>query len=98
VSDLLEPYALKGACTDLRGGREWRHPRSTRRVTATSPPYPTTQLLPPYHWHMEVIPRPTRVADFEWGSGFCINPVPPEQAAQFLHETEVDVTASPWKK
>jgi hypothetical protein len=27
-------------------------------------------------------------------SRFYINPVPPEQAAQFLHETEVDVMAS----
>jgi UDPglucose--hexose-1-phosphate uridylyltransferase len=51
-----------------------------------------TQLLPHYHWHMEVIPRLTRVAGFEWGTGFYINPVPPEQAAQFLHETEVDVS------
>ena len=54
-----------------------------------------TQLLPHYHWHMEVIPRLTRVAGFEWGTGFYINPVPPEQAAAFLHETEVDATATP---
>ena len=27
--------------------------------------------------------------------GFSINPVPPEQAASFLHEIEVDVTATP---
>ena len=51
-----------------------------------------TQLLPHYHWHLEVIPRLTRVAGFEWGTGFYINPVPPEQAAAFLQETEVDVT------
>src|SRR5207249_2263775 len=50
------------------------------------------QELPHYHWHIEVIPRLTRVAGFEWGSGFYINPVPPEQAAGFLHETEVDVS------
>jgi UDPglucose--hexose-1-phosphate uridylyltransferase len=30
------------------------------------------------------------VAGFEWGTGFYINPVPPEQAAAFLHETEAD--------
>jgi hypothetical protein len=29
-----------------------------------------------------------------WGTGFSINPVPPEQAA-FLHDTEGDVTATP---
>ena len=51
-----------------------------------------TQSLPHYHWHIEVIPRLTRVAGFEWGTGFYINPVPPEQAAGFLHETEVDVS------
>ena len=52
-----------------------------------------TQALPHYHWHIEVIPRLTRVAGFEWGTGFYINPVPPEQAATFLRETKVDLTA-----
>ena len=37
-----------------------------------------------YHWHIEVIPRLTKVAGFEWGSGFYINPVPPEDAARVL--------------
>ena len=46
--------------------------------------------LPHYHWHIEVIPRLTKVAGFEWGSGFYINPVPPENAAGFLREIEVD--------
>jgi UDPglucose--hexose-1-phosphate uridylyltransferase len=39
-----------------------------------------------YHWHLEVIPRVTEIAGFEWGSGFYINPVPPETAAQYLRE------------
>ncbi len=39
-----------------------------------------------YHWHFEIFPRITRVAGFEWGTGFYINPVPPEDAAQFLRE------------
>jgi UDPglucose--hexose-1-phosphate uridylyltransferase len=39
-----------------------------------------------YHWHVEVIPRVTRVAGFEWGTGFYINPVPPEDAAEFLRK------------
>jgi UDPglucose--hexose-1-phosphate uridylyltransferase len=43
-----------------------------------------------YHWHFEIIPRLTRVAGFEWGSGFYINPTPPEQAAQYLRETIVE--------
>jgi UDPglucose--hexose-1-phosphate uridylyltransferase len=39
---------------------------------------------------MEIIPRLTRVAGFEWGTGFYINHVPPEQAAMVLRNTEVD--------
>ena len=39
-----------------------------------------------YHWHLEIIPRLTKVAGFEWGSGFYINPTPPEQAAQYLRD------------
>ncbi|MBI3998754.1 MAG: DUF4921 family protein, partial [Armatimonadetes bacterium] len=39
-----------------------------------------------YHWHLEIMPRLTEVAGFEWGSGFFINPVVPEDAARFLRE------------
>jgi UDPglucose--hexose-1-phosphate uridylyltransferase len=39
-----------------------------------------------FHWHLEVIPKLTRVAGFEWGSGFFINPVPPEDAAMALRD------------
>ena len=38
------------------------------------------------HWHFEIIPRLTKVAGFEWGSGFYINPTPPEDAAMYLRE------------
>jgi UDPglucose--hexose-1-phosphate uridylyltransferase len=51
------------------------------------------QTLPHFHWHIEVIPRLTRVAGFEWGTGFYINPVPPEQAAGILRETTVNFAA-----
>ena len=37
-----------------------------------------------YHWHLEIMPKLTRVAGFEWGSGFYINPTPPEAAADVL--------------
>jgi UDPglucose--hexose-1-phosphate uridylyltransferase len=37
-----------------------------------------------YHWHLELLPRVTRLAAFEWGSGWTINPVFPEQAAAVL--------------
>jgi len=41
------------------------------------------------HWHMEIIPKLTKVAGFEWGSGFYINPTPPEEAAKYLKEVEI---------
>jgi UDPglucose--hexose-1-phosphate uridylyltransferase len=42
-----------------------------------------------YHWHLEIMPKLTRVAGFEIGSGFYINPTPPEDAAQYLREIAV---------
>jgi UDPglucose--hexose-1-phosphate uridylyltransferase len=39
-----------------------------------------------FHWHLEIIPKLTQVAGYEWGSGFFINPVPPEAAAAALRE------------
>jgi UDPglucose--hexose-1-phosphate uridylyltransferase len=42
-----------------------------------------------YHWHIELMPALTQVAGFEWGSGFHINPVPPEEAAEFLRKVAV---------
>jgi len=37
-----------------------------------------------FHWHIEIMPIVTRVAGFEWGTGFHINHTPPEEAAAFL--------------
>jgi UDPglucose--hexose-1-phosphate uridylyltransferase len=51
------------------------------------------QELPHYHWHIEIIPRLTKVAGFEWGSGFYINAVPPEDAASHLRDVENSVPA-----
>jgi len=42
-----------------------------------------------YHWHIEIIPRLTKVAGFEWGTGLYINPVPPETCAEYLREAKV---------
>ncbi len=39
-----------------------------------------------FHWHIELMPRVTRVAGFEWGTGFYINPMEPERAAEFLRD------------
>ncbi|MCA9539506.1 MAG: galactose-1-phosphate uridylyltransferase [Myxococcales bacterium] len=40
--------------------------------------------VPWYRWHVQVMPKLTRVAGFEWGTGFYINPTAPEEAAEFL--------------
>ena len=48
---------------------------------------------PHYHWHIEVMPKLTKVAGFEWGSGFYICPTPPEESARFLREALVPVQA-----
>lgn len=42
-----------------------------------------------YHWHMELVPRLTQIAGFEWGTGFYINPTSPEDAAAFLREADI---------
>ena len=47
-----------------------------------------------YHWHIEIMPKLTKVAGFEWGTGFYINPTPPEESAKFLREAVIPATAS----
>jgi UDPglucose--hexose-1-phosphate uridylyltransferase len=44
-----------------------------------------------YHWYIEIMPKLTQTAGFEWGTGFYINPTPPEQAASYLREIEATV-------
>ena len=41
-----------------------------------------------FHWHFEIIPKLTKVAGFEWGSGFYINPTTPEEAAAYLRNID----------
>ncbi|RCS53005.1 DUF4921 family protein [Bremerella cremea] len=40
-----------------------------------------------YHWHVEVLPRVTVRAGFEWGTGLYVNPLSPERAAQILRDS-----------
>jgi len=42
-----------------------------------------------FHWHIEIMPKLTKVAGFEWGTGFYINPTTPEDGAIYLKEIEV---------
>ncbi len=48
-----------------------------------------TTLTHDFHWHFEIIPRLVRTAGFEWGTGFYINPTPPEDAAGYLREIDL---------
>ncbi|MCR4405567.1 MAG: galactose-1-phosphate uridylyltransferase [Anaerolineae bacterium] len=61
------------------------HVAPNTRAQAKRPGYWVT-LEQDWHWHIEIMPRLTRVAGFEWGTGFYINPVPPEDAARYLRE------------
>lgn len=70
-----------------------------RRIDITLPAFPYNFMLhtnhvdemdeTSYHWHIEIIPKLTKVAGFEWGSGFYINPTPPEEAAKYLREAQL---------
>jgi UDPglucose--hexose-1-phosphate uridylyltransferase len=42
-----------------------------------------------FHWHIEIMPRLTGIAGFEWGTGFYINPTAPEEAAKYLREVDL---------
>lgn len=42
-----------------------------------------------YHWYFELAPKIMEPTGFEWGTGFFINPTPPEDAARYLRETIV---------
>ncbi len=42
-----------------------------------------------YTWHIEIVPKLTKIAGFEWGSGFYINPVLPEESAKFMREARI---------
>lgn len=47
-----------------------------------------------YHWHVELLPRLTKQAGFEWGTGFYINPVSPEAATRYLRGEEQEAAAA----
>jgi len=41
-----------------------------------------------FHWHIEIMPKLTRIAGFEWGTGFYINPTSPELSERVLRGEE----------
>lgn len=70
--------------------------KQTDRILDT-PPYNfiihtspfTEEVNEYYHWHIEIMPKLTNIAGFEWGTGFYINPTLPEEAARFMREAKV---------
>jgi UDPglucose--hexose-1-phosphate uridylyltransferase len=56
-----------------------------RGATVKSDPWNSDQN---FLWHIDILPRLTKVAGFEWGTGFYINPVAPENATKFLRNEE----------
>lgn len=42
-----------------------------------------------YHWHVEILPKVARMAGFEWGTGFYINPTSPEEATRVLRAVKL---------
>jgi UDPglucose--hexose-1-phosphate uridylyltransferase len=48
-----------------------------------------SEPLEHYHWHFEIMPKLTQMAGFEWGTGFYINPTPPEDAARYLRGEDI---------
>ncbi len=69
---------------------------SMRRLNACIPNVPynfvlhgaplRSEALDYFHWHFEIRPKLSTIAGFEWGSGFYINSMPPEDAAQYLKD------------
>lgn len=77
---------MKGVISAIKGSL----PRPSLNYIFHTSPTPQartaelTDVAKYYHWHIEIIPKITRIAGFEWGSGFYINPVMPEDSAASL--------------
>lgn len=71
---------------DLLGDPPYNMVLQTAPSTTARPGHPEYwgTLAFDYHWHIELMPRITKMAGFEWGTGFYINPVSPEAATSFL--------------
>ncbi len=42
-----------------------------------------------YHWHLEIIPKLTKMAGFEWGTGFYVVRTDPAKAAEYLRQVTI---------
>ncbi len=88
--ELLADHELRDLGQVL-GSALWR-----LKEAASDPPYnfilhsaPFAQRsINRYHWHIEIMPKLTNPAGFEWGTGVHVNPVPPEEAAEKLRSAQ----------
>lgn len=67
---------------------EKRYPETPYNFVIHTAPSCSTDT-PEFHWRMELFPRLTKVAGFEWGSECYINPLAPEDAARELRRVGV---------
>jgi len=93
LADILSQILLR--YRDILGGPAYNLMIQTAPNATPRPGHPEYwgTLQYDYHWHIELMPRLTKVAGFEWSTGFYINPVSPERAAAFLRGEMADRTA-----
>ncbi len=86
LSEVL-PRAL-GRIKRALGNPAYNMMIQTSPITTPRADEPTnwTTISQDFCWHIDILPRLTQVAGFEWGTGFYINPVSPESATEFLRE------------
>lgn len=66
-------------------GLDWALQEPSYNLVLHTTPFDATQDDDAaFHWHMDIVPRVTRVGGLEWGTGLARVPVPPEEAAAIL--------------
>ena len=84
------PRALKRIKVGL-GNPSYNMMFQTAPVTKARPGAPNYwgTIEHDFCWRIDILPRLTQVAGFEWGTGVYINPVSPEESAEFLRGIKV---------
>jgi UDPglucose--hexose-1-phosphate uridylyltransferase len=83
--DASELGELVAMTADVTGRIERALPKPAYNVILHTEPFDIASHHH-YHWHIEIFPRLTKAAGFEWSTGCWINPHPPEQAAATLRD------------
>ncbi|MEW6522817.1 MAG: DUF4931 domain-containing protein [Bacillota bacterium] len=88
-TDRDELEELAGALIRAVGRLEGAFPEPDYNMVLHTAPF--GEAHPYYHWHLEILPRLTVTAGFEWGTGLFINPTAPETASE-----ELRAVTGPW--